>query len=59
MIMEQNNIRIFLLRKHFMEEQIYYYLNYVMIIAKLVIYLVYQIIIKNVLLVYLLIHMII
>ena len=47
------NMMDILLKRHFMEEQIDYILNYVMIIVKRVMYLDYQIIIKNVLPVYL------
>ena len=45
------NIKIFIVQKHFMEEQIDYISNYVMIIVKHVMKLDYQFIIKNVLLV--------
>jgi hypothetical protein len=48
-----------LLKKLFMGERIDYILNYAMIIVKLVMYLDYQIIIKNALLVYLNIPLII
>ena len=45
------SIKIFIVKKHFMEEQIDYILNYAMIIVKHVINLDYQFIIKNVILV--------